>query len=53
MEDIFLKINLLKLIKDNDNNYINKIDIIYNIENLFFPLNLTIDIIDNLIKIIN
>ena len=50
MEDIFLKINLLKLIKDNDNNYINKIDIIYNIENLSFPLNLTIPIINNLIK---
>ena len=48
MEDILLKINLLKLINNNENK--NKIDIIYNIENLSFPLNLTIPMIHNLLK---
>jgi ATP-dependent Lon protease len=45
IEDIFLKINLLKLMKNNDS-----IDINYNIPNLGFPLNLTIDMINTLLK---
>ena len=44
IEDIFLKINLLKLMKNNI------IDIKYNIKNLSFPLNLTIDNIDELLN---
>ena len=47
IEDIFLKINLLRLIKNNDKNMI---DIKYNIDNLKFPLNITEDIINNLLK---
>ena len=49
IEDIFLKINLLKLIMNKDDNK-NELDIIYNISNLQFPLNITINIIDNLCK---
>ena len=48
IEDLFLKINLLRLIKDNDT--INMIDIQYKINNLKFPLNITSIIIDNLLK---
>ena len=47
MEEIFLKINLLKLIKTNKTN----IGIEYNIRNLLFPLTITCDIIKNLLKI--
>jgi ATP-dependent Lon protease len=48
IEDLFLKINLLKLIKNNDN--INIFDIHYNINNLSFPLSITTNIIDDLLK---
>jgi ATP-dependent Lon protease len=48
IEDLFLKINLLKLIKNSESK--NKIDIHYNIDNLSFPLNITIQIVNNLIK---
>ena len=47
MEEIFLKINLLKLIKTNKTN----IGIEYNIRNLSFPLTITCDIIKNLLKV--
>jgi ATP-dependent Lon protease len=47
MEEIFLKINLLKLIKTNKTN----IGIEYNIRNLLFPLTITCDIIKNLLKL--
>jgi ATP-dependent Lon protease len=47
IEDLFLKINLLKLIKNNDN--INIFDIHYNINNLSFPLYITTNIIDDLL----
>jgi len=47
MEEIFLKINLLKLIKTNKTN----IGIEYNIRNLSFPLTITCDIIKNLLKL--
>jgi len=46
IEDLFLKINLLKLIKNK-----NIIDINYNINDLSFPLNITTSIVDNLLKI--
>ena len=46
IEDLFLKINLLKLIKENTD----IINVKYKIENLIFPLNLTIEIICNLLK---
>jgi ATP-dependent Lon protease len=46
IEDLFLKINLLKLIKNKD-----MIDINYNITDLSFPLNITTSIVDNLLKI--
>jgi len=48
IEDLFLKINLLRLIKDNDTK--NMIDIQYKINNLSFPLNITTLIIDDLLK---
>jgi len=47
MEEIFLKINLLKLIKTNKTN----IGIEYNIRTLSFPLTITCDIINILLKI--
>jgi ATP-dependent Lon protease len=47
IEDLFLKINLLKLMKNDDKNMI---DIEYNIENLTFPLVITIPIINNLLN---
>ena len=60
IEDLFLKINLLKLIKNKDkeknkddkNNSKpkNMLDIDYNIENLKFPLNITELIVDNLLS---
>ena len=43
IEDLFLKINLLKLMKNNI------IDIKYNIKNLSFPLNLTINNVEELL----
>jgi ATP-dependent Lon protease len=46
IEDLFLKINLLKLIKENTD----FINVKYKIENLTFPLILTIEIICNLLK---
>jgi len=48
IEDLFLKINLLRLIKDSDTK--NMIDIEYKINNLNFPLNITTIIIDDLLK---
>ena len=45
IEDLFLKINLLRLMK-NDNQ--NLLDIKYKINDLKFPLNITNEIIDNL-----
>ena len=47
IEDLFLKINLLRLMKNDDKNMI---DIEYNIENLTFPLVITIPIISNLLN---
>lgn len=46
IEDILLKINLLRLIHTNDN----KLDIIYNIDNLIFPFEITVKIIKELSK---
>lgn len=46
IEDILLKINLLKLMNSNKSR--SMIDIHYNIENLSFPLNITVDIVNNL-----
>ena len=46
MEDILLKINLLKLMNSNKSR--SMIDISYNIENLTFPLNINVDIVNNL-----
>ena len=48
MEDIFLKINLLKLIKNDTIK--DTIDLDYYIKDLSFPLNITIPIVNNLIK---
>lgn len=48
IEDIFLKINLLRLIGTNDNN--NIINIQYKIDNLVFPLNITKNIVNNLLS---
>ncbi len=48
IEDLFLKINLLKLMDLNKNNK-NKIDIQYKIDNLSFPLNITIKIVKELL----
>jgi ATP-dependent Lon protease len=45
IENLFLKLNLLKLIKNK-----NMIDINYNITNLSFPLTITCNIIDDLLK---
>lgn len=50
IEDLFLKINLLKLMKNDDKNMI---DIEYNIENLAFPLVINIPIVNNLLNIKN
>jgi ATP-dependent Lon protease len=47
IEELFLKINLLKLIKTDNKNML---DIEYNIENMNFPLNITIDIVKNLLN---
>ena len=44
MEELLLKINLLKLMKNKENNDL--LDIKYNIADLEFPLNITIDIIN-------
>ena len=48
MEELLLKINLLKLMKNKENNDL--LDIKYNITNLVFPLNITIDIINIIFK---
>ena len=48
IEDLFLKINLLRLTKGEHNK--NILDIEYNIENLLFPLSITHEIVDNLLK---
>jgi len=48
IEELFLKINLLKL--TNNNSKENILDINYKIENLNFPLEITTSIIDNLFK---
>jgi len=49
MEDLFLKINLLKLMNSNKN--IHMLDINYKIDNLNFPLEIDTKIIDSLLKI--
>ena len=46
IEELFLKINLLRLMKNDNENLLN---IEYKINNLNFPLNITIEIIDNLL----
>jgi ATP-dependent Lon protease len=46
MEDLLLKINLLRLMKSNEN----KLDIKYYIDNLIFPLDITIDIVNNILE---
>lgn len=46
IEDIFLKINLLRLIGTNDN----IVNIQYKIDNLVFPLNITKNIVNNLLS---
>jgi len=46
IEELFLKINLLKLTKKNHD----KLDIKYNIDNLSFPLCITTNIIDRLLN---
>ena len=48
IEDIFLKINLLRLIDNNQKD--NKINIEYKIENLIFPLNIDNTIVNNLLS---
>ena len=50
IEDLFLKINLLKLMKNNSKNMM---DIQYNIKNMKFPLSITQEIVDNLLDIKN
>ena len=45
IEELILKINLLRLMKNNNN----VIDIKYKINDLKFPLNITIEIVDNLL----
>jgi ATP-dependent Lon protease len=47
VEDLFLKINLLRLIQNKEKN---TIDIDYKIDNLSFPLNITLEIVDNLLQ---
>ena len=47
IEELFLKINLLKLMKNDDNNVI---DIYYKINNLSFPLIINKNIVDNLLN---
>lgn len=47
IEELLLKINLLKLMKNNDNELI---EIKYRIENLTFPLKIDINIVNNLLK---
>ena len=50
VEDLFLKINLLRLMKNNSKD---KIEIDYNIDNLQFPLLLSTAIVDDLLKLKN
>ena len=49
IEDIFLKINLLRLIDNNQKD--NKINIEYKIDNLVFPLNIDNNIVNNLLLV--
>ena len=50
-EELFLRINLLKLISNGKSNNVDKkLEIDYNIENLKFPINLTIKNIEILLK---
>jgi ATP-dependent Lon protease len=49
IEDIFLKINLLRLIDNNIKD--NKINIEYKIDNLIFPLNIDNTIVNNLLLV--
>jgi len=46
IEELLLKINLLRLIKSNEN----KLDIKYYIHNLKFPLDITIEIVNNMLE---
>jgi len=48
IEELLLKINLLKLMKCKKNNDL--LDITYNIQNLEFPLNISTSIVDNLLS---
>ena len=50
VEDLFLKINLLRLMKNNSKD---KIEIDYNIDNLQFPLLVSTAIVDDLLKLKN
>jgi len=48
IEDLFLKINLLRLIKNKES-----IEIKYKIDNLKFPLDVSIEIVDNLLGVVS
>ena len=48
IDELLLRINLLRLMKCKENNEL--LDITYNINNLEFPLNITIDIVDNILS---
>jgi ATP-dependent Lon protease len=51
IEELLLRINLLKLLhNDKKNNMNKKLEIDYNIPNLSFPLELTIEHVNNLLK---
>ena len=51
IEELLLRINLLKLLhNDKKNNMNKKLEIDYNIPNLNFPLELTIEHVNNLLK---
>jgi ATP-dependent Lon protease len=50
VDDLFLKINLLKLIRNNGKGSNDVIDIDYKINNLKFPLKITTEIVDNLLN---
>jgi ATP-dependent Lon protease len=51
IDDLFLKINLLKLIKNNGKGNNDTIDMEYKINNLKFPLKLTNEIVDTLFNV--
>jgi ATP-dependent Lon protease len=48
MEELLLKINLMRLMKSKENNKL--LDIKYNISNLSFPLDITTNIVDIILK---